>query len=82
MSQWFARFENEYNVSFKRASRRFDISRAVRKVRHEIGWESSVKGATQLENHYIAHNRILLGTSVDGDCGLCVMCHMLGHSVS
>ena len=40
---WFALFEDEYGVSFKRANHKYEIARAVRKVRHEIGWLNNAR---------------------------------------
>ena len=37
-SNWISRFEQEYGCKFKKANRRYEVSRDVRTVRHEIGW--------------------------------------------
>ena len=39
-AHWFARFENQYGFSFKRANRRFEVARHVRHLRMCLFWIS------------------------------------------
>ena len=64
---WFARFEDEYGLSFRQANRRFEVSRAVRKRRHEIGWLNCFR-VRWLDQNFVGYDPVQ--KNLDHDIGL------------
>ena len=58
--KWLARFQEEFGTNFKKANRRYEVPREVRKLRHEIAWVnvSCVRYLCKLCNGYdpVQHN--------------------------